>query len=121
MVHGADELARAERASQVMFGGALADAAPEDILMVFGDVPSVDVPREALDGEGLPGADAAVRSGLTTSKSEATRLIRQGGLYVNDRRLTEGDSRITATDLIGGQVLVLRKGQRDRRVIRTTG
>jgi tyrosyl-tRNA synthetase len=121
MVHGPDELARAERASQVMFGGTLADAAPEDILMVFGDVPSVEVPRGAFEGAGLTGADAAVQSGLTASKSEATRLIKQGGLYVNDRRLTEGDNRITSADLIGGQVLVLRRGQRDRRVMRLAG
>ena len=72
----------------------------------------------ALDGAGLAGADAAVQSGLIASKGEATRLIKQGGLYVNDRRLSEGASRITAQDLIGGRVLVLRKGQRDRRVIR---
>ena len=80
-----------------MFGGKLSDAAPEDILTVFGDVPSIDLPRGALDGEGLAGADAAVKSGLTASKGEATRLIKQGGLYVNDRRLSEDASRIAAT------------------------
>ena len=104
-----------------MFGGKLSDAAPEDILTVFGDVPSIDLPRGALDGEGLAGADAAVKSGLTASKGEATRLIKQGGLYVNDRRLSEEASRIAADDLIGGEVLVLRKGQRDRRIIRIVG
>jgi len=121
LVHGEGELQRAERASQVMFGGSLADAAPEDILTVFAEVPSVDVPRADLDGDGLAGADAAVRSGLTASKSEAHRLVKQGGLYVNDRRLTEGDHRITASDLIGGRVAVLRKGQRERRVLRVHG
>jgi tyrosyl-tRNA synthetase len=121
MVHGGDELARAERASQVMFGGTLADATPDDILMVFGDVPSIELPLGVFDGEGLPGTDAAVKSGLAASKSEATRLIKQGGLYANDRRLAEGDNRITAADLIGGRVLVLRKGQRERRVVRVSG
>jgi len=121
LVHGEGELLRAERASQVMFGGKLSDAAPEDILTVFGDVPSIDLPRGALDGDGLAGADAAVKSGLTASKGEATRLIKQGGLYVNDRRLSEEASRIAADDLIGGEVLVLRKGQRDRRIIRIVG
>ena len=88
---------------------------------MFGDVPSIDLPRGALDGEGLAGADAAVKSGLTASKGEATRLIKQGGLYVNDRRLSDDTSRIAADDLIGGEVLVLRKGQRDRRIIRIVG
>jgi tyrosyl-tRNA synthetase len=121
MVHGEDELARAERASRVMFGGTLAEAAPADILTVFGDVPSIDMPRSALDGEGLAGADAAVKSGLAASKSEALRLIKQGGLYVNDRRLSEASQRIAPADLIGGEVVVLRKGQRDRRIIRIVG
>ena len=62
-----------------------------------------------------------MKSGLTASKGEATRLIKQGGLYVNDRRLSEDASRIDAGDLIGGEVLVLRKGQRDRRIIRIVG
>ena len=49
MVHGAEELARAERASAVFFGGPLADASVEDVLMVFADVPSVTLPRSAFE------------------------------------------------------------------------
>jgi tyrosyl-tRNA synthetase len=119
-VHGDAELTRAERASDVLFGGRLADAAPGDILMVFDDVPSVELALTALAGEGIAVADAAVLASLVASKGEAARLVRQGGLYVNDRRVAEGETRITLADAIGGQVLVLRKGQRERRVIRLT-
>lgn len=118
VVHGADALARAERASAVLFGGRLADADPDDVLMVFDDVPSTSVTGAALEGDGAHAADLATQSGLSASKSEANRLIKQGGFYVNDRRLAEGDVRVTAADLIGGRVLVLRKGQRERRVVR---
>src|SRR5687768_1770130 len=45
MVHGADELDRAERASKVLFGGSLSDASVEDILMVFEDVQSVTMTK----------------------------------------------------------------------------
>ncbi len=121
VVHGDDGLGRAERASAVMFGGRLADADPGDVLMVFDDVPSTSIARAALDGDGVPAADLAVQSGLSASKSEANRLIKQGGFYVNDRRLAEGDARVIASDLIGGRVLVLRKGQRERRVVRAEG
>ena len=117
-VHGDAELGRAERASSVLFGGRLADAVPADILMVFDDVPSFELPVTALTGEGMAVADAAVLASLVTSKGEAARLVKQGGLYVNDRRVTAGENRITLADVIGGQVLVLRKGQRERRVIR---
>ena len=117
-VHGEGELARAERASAVLFGGKLADADPADILMVFDDVPSIELPAAAFDGEGLSAAEAAVRASLVASKGEAARLIKQGGLYINDRRATETESRITRADMIAGNVLVLRKGQRERRVVR---
>lgn len=117
-VHGASELAKAERASAVLFGGRLGDADPDDVLMVFDDVPAMTIPRHGLEGTGAQAADLAVTSGLTASKSEAARLLKQGGLYVNDRRLSETDSRIHLDDAIGGRVLVLRKGQRERRVVR---
>ena len=72
----------------------------------------------AFGGAGLSAVDLALQAGLVASKSEANRLIKQGGLYVNDRRVPEDAVQVTAADLIGGEVLVLRKGQRDRRVIR---
>jgi tyrosyl-tRNA synthetase len=120
VVHGDDALARAERATAVLFGARLVDAHPDDVLTVFDDVPSVDVARATLEA-GLAAADLAVQSGLTTSKGEANRLIKQGGFYVNDRRLSEGDARVVVSDLIGDRVLVLRKGQRERRVVRVNG
>ena len=120
MVHGADQVGRAERAAGVLFGGSLADAALEDILMVFDDVPSVTVSVKALE-PGMAAAELAVTSGLAGSKGEATRLIRQGGLYVNDRRLTDERGRIGLDDAIGKKVIVLRKGQRERRLVRIEG
>ncbi len=117
-VHGEAELRRAERASALLFGGSLTDAALEDILVVFDDVPSVALPLTALDGEGPLVADVALQASLVSSKSEGARLIKQGGLYVNDRRVSENDNRLTRGDLIGGQIVVLRKGQRERRVVR---
>jgi tyrosyl-tRNA synthetase len=117
MVHGADQVSRVERASSVMFGGPLADASVDDILMVFDDVPSVTMRVSALEA-GVAAADMAVTTGLASSKGEATRLIKQGGLYVNDRRLTDERGHITLNDAIGGALIVMRKGQRERRIVR---
>ena len=89
-VHGADALAKAERASAVLFGGSLAEADADDVLTVFDDVPSITVRRIDLEGAGLAAADAAVQATLVSSKGEANRLIKQGGLYVNDRRWRRG-------------------------------
>jgi tyrosyl-tRNA synthetase len=120
MVHGADQVARAERAATVLFGGSLAEATADDILTVFEDAPSVSIPASALES-GIGAADLAVRAGLAASKGEAGRLIKQGGLYVNDRRLTEERGQVTMADAIGRSVIVLRKGQRERRIVRVSG
>jgi tyrosyl-tRNA synthetase len=117
MVHGADQVTRAERAAGVLFGGSIVEASADDILMVFDDAPSVTMTAAALEA-GVAAVDVAVTTGLAASKGEAARLIKQGGLYVNDRRLTDERGRITIADAIGGAVIVLRKGQRERRIVR---
>jgi tyrosyl-tRNA synthetase len=117
MVHSPEHVARAERAAGVLFGGSLADATVDDILTVFEDAPSISVPAASLEG-GIGAAELAVTAGLAASKGEAGRLIKQGGLYVNDRRLSEERGRVTMADAIGRAVIVLRKGQRERRIVR---
>jgi tyrosyl-tRNA synthetase len=117
MVHGAAQVSRAERAAAVLFGGPLDGASVEDILMVFGDAPSISIAAASIEN-GMAAAELAVASGLTTSKGEAGRLIKQGGLYVNDRRLSEERGQVTMADAIGGAVIVLRKGQRERRIVK---
>ncbi len=49
MVHGADQVARAERAASVLFGGSLADATVDDILMMFDDAPSISIAGASLE------------------------------------------------------------------------
>src|SRR5688500_471114 len=118
MVHGSDELDRAVRASQVLFGGSLADSTVEDILMVFDDVPATELRADELAS--FPANALVTHAGLAASKGEATRLIKQGGIYVNDRRVTDERSAVSLDEAIGGRVIVLRKGQRERRVVKIT-
>jgi tyrosyl-tRNA synthetase len=117
MVHGADQAARVERAATVLFGGLLAEASVDDILMVFDDAPSITMSAAALEA-GVSAVELAVTTGLAVSKAEAGRLIKQGGLYVNDRRFTDERGAITIADAISRSVVVLRKGQRERRIVK---
>ncbi|MGE0863356.1 MAG: tyrosine--tRNA ligase [Vicinamibacterales bacterium] len=117
MVHGAEELARAERASAVLFGGPLADASIDDVLMVFADVPAVTLSRAAFEA-GIAATELAVTAGLASSKGEAARLIKQGGLSVNDRKLTDERGVITIEQAFGGRLYVIRKGRRQTHVVR---
>jgi tyrosyl-tRNA synthetase len=56
--------------------------------------------------------------GLTSSNSEATRLIRSGGIYVNERRITDEKERLSAEQAIEGQLFVVRKGKKENFLIR---
>jgi tyrosyl-tRNA synthetase len=57
-------------------------------------------------------------AGVTSSRGEATRLIRGGGIYVNDRRITDEKEQLRADQAIEGEVFVVRKGKKDNFLIR---
>jgi tyrosyl-tRNA synthetase len=118
LVHGEEHVARAERASGVLFGEDLSTLPADDVLSVFDDVPSSTVTADRLAGEGVAVVDLLASSGLTASKGEATRLIRGGGVYVNNRRVTDEKARLRSADAIDGRLFVLRKGAKQNHVVK---
>ena len=122
LVHKEDGLQRAERATGVLFGSVAAQELPAaELLDVFSDVPSTDVPRTRLDGEGMGVVDILADAGVAASRGEARRLIQGGGVSLNGARVASVDQRVRAEDAIDGQVLLLRKGKKDNHVVRVTG
>jgi len=119
MVHGETTLARALRASEVLFGKEISGLSVQEILDIFADVPSTELERSKLDGFSL--GDALVVAGLAPSKGEAKRLVQGGGVCVNNRRADDVRKTISASEFIGGQVLVLRKGARHYHLIKVVG
>jgi len=118
LVRGEEAVARAERASAILFGGSLADAKADDVLEVFADVPSTEMEAERFAAPGVSVAEVMSVTGLSGSKGEAARLIKGGGVYVNDARVTDERGRLTIDQAIDGRLFVLRKGQRSRHVVR---
>jgi tyrosyl-tRNA synthetase len=118
MVHGESNLRKAIQASQVLFGGEIADLSATDILDIFAEVPSSDMPRPSFEGDGVPLVDLVVACGFAPSKGRARRLIEEGGIYVNNRRVSDVQATIGLSALIEGQYLVLRKGAREYHLIR---
>ena len=112
MVHGPTALEGAVRSSRVLFGAEIDDLGTDEILEVFDDVPSTELEATALDGDGLALTELMVKSGLLASKGAAKRLIRDGGAYVNNRRIGDQRAVVTAGDFLDGSLLVLRKGQK---------
>lgn len=118
MVHGESNLRKAIQASQVLFGGEIADLSATDVLDIFAEVPSSDMPRASFGGDGVPLVDLVVACGYAPSKGMARRLIEAGGIYVNNRRVTDVQATIGLSALIEGQYLVLRKGAREYHLVR---
>lgn len=118
LVHGDAGLATARRATDVFFGAEIADLNDAQLVEVFADVPSKQLPKERLSGDGLPLIDALTEAGLAKSKGEARRTIQQGGAYVNNRRITELDTRLTGTHLASETVMVLRSGKKNYALLR---
>ena len=52
-------------------------------------------------------------SGLASSLGDARRAIAEGGLYVNNERVSDGDAEVPASALLHGRFLVLRRGKRN--------
>ena len=118
LVRGDDAVARAERASAILFGGSMADANADDVLEVFADVPSTEIDAGRFAAPGLSIAEVMSVTGLAGSKGEAARLIKGGGVYVNDARVADERGRLTLDQAVDGRLFVLRKGQRSRHVVR---
>jgi tyrosyl-tRNA synthetase len=122
LVHGETGLERAERATEVFFGSSAAqELSARELLDVFSDVPSTEIARARLEGDGMPAVDLLAETGVTSSKGEARRLVAAGGVYLNGERIQTSDRSIRAEDAIEGEVLLLRKGKKDNHVVRLIG
>ena len=109
MVHGDDAARAADAAADVLFGGDPTSAPLEALEVVAREVATTEVPISDLEG-GLDLVGVLVRTGLATSNGEARRLLAQGGVSVNGRKVS-GDGTLGPDDLLHGQVAVLRKGK----------
>lgn len=95
LVHGEEEALKAEETSKALFGGGASDA----------NAPSLKV----TEGESL--ADVVIRAGFAASKGEVKRLIQQGGVTLNEVKITELGKVIDKDDLKDGSA-ILRKGKK---------
>lgn len=117
LVHGADALAAALKATEILFGGSL-DGVTEAIFNdVVGEVPTKDLEKAKLDGAGSAIADLVVHAGLENSKGAARKSLEAGGVYLNNVRVDHTRS-VTTVDLLFGKYLLLRKGKKSYAVLK---
>ena len=115
IVHGDQAAREAEDAAQKMFSGGLTSMSIDELLGMFSNVPSTTV---AFDPDGWRLVGLLTEAGVTSSKGEATRLIRSGGIYVNEERITDEKHVVSPRDALAGEVVVLRKGKKDNVLVK---
>lgn len=120
MVHGKSALEGAERASKVLFGGAMEELSASELLDVFEEAPSSEFEADVFAGDGIGFLDLMDRTGLAASRGEARRLVKSGGVYLNNVRVADEGRSITLQDCIEGRLLVLRKGKKNYRLVQVT-
>ncbi len=100
IVHGEDEAVKAKKASEALFGGGSDDA----------NVPGTVLTKDTFnENNGI--LDLLLVLKLIPSKSEGRRLVKQGGIYVNDERIEDIEHQVTLDDLKDGS-LMIRKGKK---------
>lgn len=120
MIHGETAVSKAEQAAQVLFGGEISGLDAGDIQDIFAEVPSSELAKASLEGDGLSVVDLLVHSGMAKSKGEARRDIKGGGIYLNNQRIADTVAAASLTQSIDGQYLVLRKGRKRYHLIKVT-
>ena len=118
MIHGETAVSKSEQAAKVLFGGDLDGLDSSDIQDIFADVPSSELPKSELEGEGFSVVDLLVDAGLAQSKGDARRTIQGGGVYLNSQRIEDAGQQITMNDTFEGQFLVLRKGRKKYHLVK---
>ena len=103
LIHGKEEADKALAAAKAAFGGAAGGDADQ--------IPSKTIARVDLE-KGYGVLDLFVYSGLVPSKSEARRLVQQGGASVGERKVSDEKTSIDATWLDGEGSLILRAGKK---------
>ncbi len=103
--HGEEKAEKARKASRALFGWDK-EAKREAIE----NVPTYEVDRERLE-KGVEAYILFQESGLCKTRSDARRLISQGGGYINGERISRFDEKITLDHLNDGEIL-LRAGKK---------
>jgi tyrosyl-tRNA synthetase len=116
LVHGAEHYEAAVETSKVLFNGGIAElqALSEDTFNdVFDGVPQFDIAAADLkDGIGVIELTAE-KTTVFPSKSEARKLIMNGGLSINKEKVSSPDARIDAGQLLRNKYLLIQKGKKN--------
>lgn len=111
LVHGADSTTRVEAAARALFGqGDLSELDEATLTSALAELPRTQISKS----DQIPSwVDLLAATGVVESKSAARRVVKDGGAYLNNAKVSSEDYAPTKTEFLCGKYAVLRKGKRD--------
>ncbi|CAB4642156.1 unannotated protein [freshwater metagenome] len=111
LVHTQEVADRVESAAKALFGqGDLAQLDLTTLKSALSELPQTKVSSL----EEIPTwVDLIAATGIVESKSAARRIVKEGGAYLNNEKISGEDFRPSKNDFLCGKYAVLRKGKRD--------
>ncbi|MDD3224195.1 MAG: tyrosine--tRNA ligase [Clostridium sp.] len=104
LVHGEEEALKAQKASEALFGKG----------SDMSNVPEVSISRDMINSQIL---DVLLDTKIIPSKSEGRRLVQQGGIVLNDEKITDIGFKITENDFKEGSALLKRGKKKFYKII----
>lgn len=121
MVHGAEALENAHRASTILFGRSteedLRSLDEETLLEVFSGVPQFEVPQALIEAKSEIINFLAQETEIFKSKGEARKMVQANGVSINKAKVGL-DKEIGSEDLIAGKFILAQKGKKNYYLIR---
>jgi tyrosyl-tRNA synthetase len=112
LVHGEEELKKAQGSSSSFFNANLSELDPQALANVVANAPSTEKPIKDLE-TGISIVDLLVETKLVTSKGQARQDIQGGGIYLNNQRVSDLALKLGLNDLVHGKYILLRKGKKN--------
>jgi tyrosyl-tRNA synthetase len=114
LVHGERALAAAREVSGLLFGNVEPQALSQEALIALqAEIPVFTVePKDDLTTYDVLEATLVGTEALFASKGDMRRMLQQGGVYLNGRRLSPEREPVAKHDLLGGEFALVRKGAR---------
>ncbi len=119
LVHGPDALARARRASEVLFrkGADYRELSAQELDEAFHGAPRTCVDRSSLATPQAGLIAVLAQTGLYASRSAARKEMAASGVSVNNVTITDSDYVLSEKDLLPGGFVILRKGKKHYHVL----
>lgn len=117
-VHGEEALTAALKATDAARPGSRAVLDAAALESIAKDMPSMSFAKSDLVGKEL--IEVIVKAGMLKSKTEARKMIQNGGVYLNNQQVDSPAAVISQNDLVESKLLMLAIGKKNKMLLRIT-